>query len=134
MIIALDVGEKRIGIASGNAHIRIANPQVTLANPGSFVDDIVALVNEDNAEIIVVGLPRNMEGEETKQTGAVRDFVDRLKKSLDLQIVFQDESLTSVEAERRLKQRGNDYAKADIDKEAAAIILQDYLDRGVKSL
>ena len=80
-------------------------------------------------EAVVVGLPRGLDGHDTAQTLAVRRFTDdTIWRKLHIEAVFQDEAGTSSVAEDRLKEAGKPYAKADIDAEAATIILQDYLD------
>ena len=77
--------------------------------------------------MLVVGYPRDQSGGETDQTAKSREFGDSLVQ-FGIEVVYQDESLTSVIAEDRLKKRGKPYSKADIDSEAAAIILQDYIE------
>jgi putative Holliday junction resolvase len=84
-------------------------------------------VSED-ADTIVVGYPRNQSGEPTAQTAYVEEFAKQLH-DMAPHLVFQDESLTSVLAEQRLRAQGKPYTKGDIDAQAAAIILQDYLER-----
>lgn len=126
-LIALDVGTKRIGVASASSTIKIAIPLTTVDVDGSEIDAIKKIVADESVEMIVVGYPRNQSGEATEQTGVVEVFTKQLDGIVP--IVFQDESLTSVMAEDRLKAAGKPYEKADIDKNAAAIILQDYLER-----
>jgi putative Holliday junction resolvase len=124
--IALDVGEKRIGVASGNASIRIAIPLTTLQVDGSEVKEIAEIAVRENVETIVVGYPRNQAGEPTAQTEYVINFTEQLKDIAKIE--FQDESLTSVTAEQRLTAHKKPFSKEDIDAGAAAIILQDYLE------
>lgn len=123
-ILALDVGESRIGVAVANQVARLAAPLTTLNNSPSVWDEIRLLARNESASIIVVGLPRNLSGDDTAQTEYVRRFVTGVK---DLQIVFQDEALTSKKAESELNQRGKPFAKGDIDALAATYILEDYL-------
>ena len=125
-ILALDVGEKRIGIAQGDVDMRIAFPYDTVEVDGNEVQAIAELVIANDAQTLVVGYPRNQSGEPTAQTRYVEEFVAKLTH-LSAEVVFQDESLTSVMAEQRLKQQKGGYAKADIDAMAACIILEDYL-------
>jgi putative holliday junction resolvase len=125
-IIALDVGEKRIGVATSSTAIRIAIPLETLDVDGTEVKEIAHIVATDAVDTIVVGYPRNQSGEATAQTAYVETFAEQLKDMAT--IVFQDESLTSVMAEEQLKADGRPYSKGDIDARAAAIILQDYLE------
>lgn len=126
-ILALDVGERRIGVALANSIAQIASPLTTLSNTNDVLDEIVRLVNEHNVRELAIGLPRNMQSEDTDQTRYVRDFAASLKLKLpSIQLYFQDEAATSVVAESRLKHRGS-YRREDIDAEAAAIILEDFL-------
>ena len=126
-LLGLDVGEKRIGVAVGDSSVRIAIPFDTIEVDGDEIKTIAKLVLNENSEVIVVGYPRNQSGEATAQTKYVEDFA---KKLVDLgpKIEFQDESLTSVIAEQRLISYKKPYTKGDIDAQAAAIILQDYIE------
>jgi RNAse H-fold protein YqgF len=126
-LICLDVGEKRIGVAVADVSVKIAVPFTTIEVDGSEIEAIAELVIKERADTIVLGYPRNQQGEATTQTKYVENFAERLK-NLDKKIVFQDESLTSVIAEQRLISHKKPYTKGDIDAQAAAIILQDYLE------
>lgn len=126
-LVCLDVGEKRIGVAVADTSIRIAVPFTTVLVDGDELKNIAEIVLKEGAETIVVGYPRNQSGDTTAQTTYVEHFTKDLQ-DLAQQVVFQDESLTSVLAERRLKESGKPYEKADIDSHAASIILQDYLE------
>ena len=126
-LIALDVGEKRIGVALADTGVRIAVPYDTIEVDGDEIKSIIELVEREQASIVVVGYPRNQSGLPTLQTVFVERFVERLE-DLDAEIIFQDESLTSVIAEDQLKAHKRPYTKGDIDAQAAAIILQDYVE------
>ena len=126
-LVCLDVGEKRIGVAVGDSAIRIAVPYETIDVDGSEIDEISKILESEKANILVIGYPRNQAGEPTKQTQFVEEFVKKLHPD-NAQIVFQDESMTSVLAESRLESYKKPYNKADIDAQAAAIILQDYIE------
>ncbi len=126
-LVCLDVGEKRIGVAVADTSIRIAVPFTTVLVDGEELKNIAEIVLKEGAETIVVGYPRNQSGDTTAQTAYVEHFTKDLQ-DMARQVVFQDESLTSVLAERRLKETGKPYEKADIDSHAASIILQDYLE------
>lgn len=126
-LIALDVGEKRIGIALADTGVKIAMPYDTIGVDGSEVRNITELIIKESASVVVVGYPRNQSGLPTLQTEYVERFVDHLS-DIDAEIVFQDESLTSVIAEDQLKAHKRPYTKGDIDAHAAAIILQDYIE------
>lgn len=125
-LLSLDVGEKRIGVAMGDSSIRIAVPYTTLETDGNEVLSIAELCVRNSIDTIVVGYPRNQQGETTSQTTYVEKFAQQLESIAEL--AFQDESLTSVHAKQRLESRRGGYSKKDIDSEAAAIILQDYIE------
>lgn len=126
-VLALDVGEKRIGVALATGGVSIAVPLEAIVVDGTEIEAIASRVKTDAASLIIVGYPRNQSGESTKQTEYVERFVDRLE-SIGVPVIYQDESLTSVLAEQHLKQCGRGYQKGDIDSMAASIILQDYLE------
>ena len=125
--LGLDVGTSRIGVATADGGVRSAIPHETLAVDGQELEAIAKLVVDGEIDTIVVGYPRNQSGEPTAQTESVVTFAKNLEDMAT--VLFQDESLSSVEAERRLEARGVRYEKGDIDAEAAAIILQDYLEQ-----
>jgi putative Holliday junction resolvase len=126
-VLALDIGERRIGVARGDTGIRIAIPLLTLVVDGTELDRIKRLVADEKIDVLVLGYPRNQSGEATAQTQYVETVASQLE-GVAPQLVFQDESLTSVMAEQRLKASGRPYEKGDIDAEAASLILQDYLE------
>jgi putative Holliday junction resolvase len=126
-LLCLDVGEKRIGVAVGDSSVRIAVPFDTITVDGVEIESIAKLVAKEDADILVIGYPRNQAGEPTAQSRFVEDFVTKLS-DIASKIVFQDESLTSVIAEQRLASYNKPYSKGDIDAAAAAIILQDYIE------
>jgi len=125
--LALDVGSKRIGVAIASLSFRLPRPLCTLANDDQFFERLKGLIKTEAIGVLVVGLPRGLEGQETGQTTYVRDFVDQLKTHIELAVYFQDEALTSTRAEAELKARGKIYQKGDIDALAATYILEDYL-------
>ncbi|MBQ9018000.1 endolytic transglycosylase MltG [Candidatus Saccharibacteria bacterium] len=128
-ILGLDVGEKRIGVAKVDSNTRIAVPVGFLLADGSEWQEIGRLLKMNGTNFVVLGLPRSNEGNETKQSEYVRNFARRLVQEIPgVKVRFQDESLTSVEAEKRLKARKKRYEKGDIDAEAATIILQDFVE------
>ena len=122
-IIALDVGTVRTGIARASTAARIAEPLKTVPT-GELAEEIRRLLAEDGMRQIIVGLPRNLNGEETEQTEWVRHFVEDLRSEFpDVDFLWQDEALTTVAATT-----GSDKKTTDPDAVAASIILQDYLD------
>jgi putative Holliday junction resolvase len=126
-LVCLDVGEKRIGVAIADTSVQIAIAFDTIPVDGNELTAIANIVIHEDAKTIVVGYPRNQSGETTAQTLYVERFAEQLKDIAE-NIVFQDESLTSVLAEDRLIDMKKPYTKGDIDAQAAAIILQDYLE------
>lgn len=126
-LLALDVGEKRIGVALADSSVRIAIAYDTIEVDGSEVEQIARLIGLESIDVVVFGYPRNQSGEPTKQTEYVEAFAEQLK-DIAPKTVFQDESLTSVHAEAQLKAAGKPYTKGDIDAVAASLILQDYLE------
>ena len=134
-LIGLDVGEKRIGVAKCDTSVRIAIPQNTIDVDGTEFQQIAKLASLIGTDYFVLGLPRSNDGRETAQSEYVKQFARNLKKHIpSAKIQFQDESLTSVEAEARLKSKksyrktGKLFKKGEVDSEAATIILQDFLE------
>lgn len=128
-IIGLDVGEKRIGVAKADSDTRIAVPVGFVLVDGSEWQEIAKIASLNSTNFFVLGLPRSNEGNETAQTLYVRSFARTLMGKIPgAKVRFQDESLTSVEAETRLKKRKKRYEKGEIDAEAASIILQDFIE------
>jgi putative Holliday junction resolvase len=126
-ILALDVGERRIGVARCRLDARFPQPLTTLEQPATFMADIAQLIETEKAACLVVGRPRGLQGQETAQTAAVEAFVGRLQPQVDVPIYRVDEAVTSVSAEAELKQRGKPYARGDIDALAATYILEDFI-------
>lgn len=126
-LVCLDVGEKRIGVAVADPSVRIAIAFETVPVDGNELQRIAEIVLNEGGNTIVVGYPRNQQGETTAQTQYVERFAENLRDIAE-HIVFQDESLTSVIAENRLIAMKKPYEKGDIDAQAAAIILEDYME------
>jgi putative holliday junction resolvase len=125
-LIALDVGTKRIGVAVADSVVPIAVPLATIDVDGREIELIQGIIKEKSVKKVIIGYPRNQSGESTDQTGYSEEFAKKIRAFAEVE--FQDESLTSVIAEDRLRVSGKPYAKSDIDALAAAIILQDYLE------
>lgn len=123
--LALDIGERRIGVAVANSIARVARPLATLDNDELFAQRFRELITEYQPKVVVVGLPRGLDGQDTAQTDYVKEFV----KGLNLAVapIFQDEALTSVRAKEILEDSGRSFKKEAIDALAASIILEDYL-------
>jgi putative Holliday junction resolvase len=126
-ILALDVGEKRIGVATATLQARLSSPLTTLQRSEATPDDIERLLLEHQAVALVLGLPRGLDGQHTGQTTAVENFAKTLEPSLDIPLYWQDEAVTSVRAEEELQARGKPYRKEDIDALSATYILEDFM-------
>ena len=138
-VLAIDYGERRIGLAVSDATRTLARPLTTLIV--SDQRDAIARVTselarlaaeEDGVQAIVVGMPAKLDGTPSDQTRRVAAFIDALAGTTALPIVRVDERLTSREAESRLAVGERDWRKRKkrLDAAAAAVILQEYLDRG----
>ena len=123
-IIALDVGAKRIGVARASTIAKLPQALETIAVDGQEIKKIVGIIDQEQATTVVVGWPRNQAGLETKQTAEIEQFIQKLSQQTKAEIVRQDESLTSVQAENQL---GSGASKAAVDARAAELILDDYL-------
>jgi putative holliday junction resolvase len=126
--VGLDVGERRIGVAIGDSKLRMAWAHGVVEVNGQETERINEILQNEDITDIVIGRPRNQSGEPTEQTKSVEAFVKKVLGNSKLPIHWQDESVTSVMAEERLQASGKPYSKADIDAQAAAIILQDFLE------
>lgn len=126
-ILSLDVGERRIGVAVANMAARLPSPLTTLARGESSFQEIQDLIDHHNTEVLVVGLPRGLDGQHTAQTVAVEEFKAALEQYVNIAVYWQDEALTSKQAESELETRGKPYKKEDIDALAANYILDDFM-------
>lgn len=130
--LAIDLGDARTGIAISESGI-IANGLETYKRVGLQKDlqYIADLVKQYKIDVVVFGLPLNMDGTEGERVEKTRFFAEKLQPLIDAKIDYEDERLTSVEAESFLIESGmrRDKRKQVIDKLAAVIILQAYLDR-----
>ncbi|GCF07448.1 Holliday junction resolvase RuvX [Dictyobacter arantiisoli] len=149
-LIALDVGDARIGVASCDSTGFLASPHSTIhvtRNEQQTWESIQAVIEDIEAEGMIVGLPISLDGQIHGQGQKVQAFVERLKAHISIPVTFWDERLSTVEAQRLLSQRtqgkGEKHAQRggrqraqgkkrrssqEIDALAAAVILQDYLD------
>lgn len=130
-IMALDYGEVRIGVAMTDLLQMIASPFETYIRKDiqSDINHMCSLIKDNSVKLVVVGLPLNMDGTEGDRAQKTRQFVDLLKEKSNVEFIFQDERLSSVEAEEILIEGGmkRKDRKVTIDKIAAAIILESYL-------
>ncbi|HXG57958.1 MAG TPA: Holliday junction resolvase RuvX [Thermoanaerobaculia bacterium] len=132
MIIGIDYGSRRIGIASSRSG-ELAEPHSTLRNEGDVVEAIAALGEQLGAETFVVGVPRRTLSRDGERR--YRDFAVRLRQRTCKEVVLWDETLTTVEAAERLRSAGRSRrdAQREIDMHAAAVMLQSWIDAGRRS-
>ena len=123
MLLSIDWGTKRLGLAIADAELKLVRPIASIANDASLIESLRELVRDHTITKLIVGLPRNLDGAETAMASRVRQFGADLSKQLKLPVAYQDETLTSVAAAQQSAQKTN----FDLDSEAAAIILRDYL-------
>ena len=128
--LALDPGDRRIGVAISDATGLIARPLEVIARSSRERDQtrIRALIAQHKVACLVVGLPLNMDGSEGHQAAWVRDYTAALQATINIPVVLWDERLTTYEAEEIARMQGRPVAKDRIDAVAAAVILQSYLD------
>ena len=129
--MAIDVGERRIGVALSDTTRLLASPLTTIhVSPKiSRLEKIAELIKEHEVTALVVGLPLTMSGEIGPQAEVVQTFVDELRAHLTIPIHLIDERLTTIEAERMMVEMGikRDRRREQIDAVAASIILRDFL-------
>ncbi len=134
--LALDIGDKRIGLAVGSDEARLARPLRVLTR-GSKEQDFAAIaraVEEVGAEALLVGLPLNMDGSEGPQAKRVRKYAERLRRRLQLPVTYHDERLSSFIADQILAQKPRKKARRQAnDAIAAAAILQSFLDQAPRA-
>lgn len=131
-ILALDHGTVRIGVAVSDELKMLAHPVEHIpADPfPDFLERLKVLIREKEVELLVVGMPRNMDGSYGEAAAKVRAFVTVLRETVQVPIRTWDERLTTVQAQRGMRQggrKGGD-ARDRIDAAAAAVLLQGYLD------
>ncbi len=122
--LGIDWGGSNIGLAVGNDIAKMASPLKKLDNNDEALEDIADIAKTEEVEAIVVGLPRNLAGEETAQSATIRVFALELTNQVECEVLLQDETL-STKLAQTLKSK---FPDADEDSLAATIILQDYLD------
>ncbi len=131
-VLALDLGEKRIGVAVSDPTRTIAKSLTVIGRKSRQEDyaTIARLIAEQQATLLLIGLPVPFSGIEGEKAAWVRDYAAGLQQHLAIPIEFWDEALTTVQAYDSMRQRGKSakQARARIDAVAAAFILQSYLD------
>lgn len=131
-ILALDVGKRRIGVAVSDPLGITAQglPTLERTRVRDDVSALAALAQEYSVEVFLIGHPLHMSGDESRQADYTRDFAGRLSRQTGIPVKFWDERMTSVQAERVLRESGISIEKRAraVDKLAAVILLESYLD------
>ena len=127
--IGVDYGTVRVGVAVSDPSRTIADPRPAFPAP-SALNDIAQLAKQVEATEIIVGLPLNMDGSWSDSTRSASDFARDLREVTDARVTMLDERLSTVEAERNLREAGSRgrKRKQKVDSAAAAVVLQAYLD------
>jgi putative Holliday junction resolvase len=125
-ILAVDFGEKRIGLATSDASGSLATPRVTLRrkSDAAVIEELAGFCQREEIALTVFGIPRSPEGVESPIAARVRSFAAKFGEKTGLPVHFHEETLTSDEAARRLTRRAR---PEDLDRAAAAVLLEDYL-------
>lgn len=135
--LGLDVGNKRVGVAGCDGTGLISTGLTTIVRTSyqADIEQLKKIIVDREVSVLVVGLPYSMNGELGFQAKQVQKFAKRISQALQLPVEFVDERLTSVEAQEQLKaqKRFSTRDKAAIDRQAAAIILQQWLDHRRRS-
>ena len=131
-LLAIDYGARRVGLALSDPLKMIANPYQTILNKSenNLILKIERIIDAEDVEQIIIGLPLGMAGQITEQTKKVEEFADKLI-ARGIAIEYEDERWSSVAAKRSMKEQNikSGYNKELVDQTAAAIFLQQYLDR-----
>jgi len=129
-LMGIDFGEVRIGIALSDPLQIISQPFLVLANNENTINEIQNIIKTEEVEKIILGLPQNLDGDDTKKTLEVREFAEELKSNIDIPLFFWDERYSSVEANEQLKKMGYTILESRkvVDKMAASIILKNYME------
>lgn len=133
-ILALDIGEKRIGVARANSVALIAEPLITLPNNDSFFDELNNLIKKHDVFLLVIGIPKNLNDNPTSQTAYTHDFAEKIKAKVTTELAYQNEALSSLAAKDRLSRRGRNFDKAEVDSVAAAVILDNYIESNMSRI
>ncbi len=131
-VLALDLGEKRVGVAISDALGMLAHPYKTIRwkTIHTLIVELKEIIEQEKIVSVIVGMPYTLKGGHSKKTDEVNKIVNVLKKELPVSVLVQDERLTTTMAENALRSVGKKPSKErrQIDQIAAAFILQSYLD------
>ena len=127
--LALDIGEKRTGVAVSDDSGIIARPLTILSTGDRFLIKLGEIIDAEKPQMIIFGIPRHQNGDEGEMGAQIRELAKGIKHEYNIEVDFEDESGTSIIAEERLKQSGvrGKELKGKTDAEAAAVIMESYL-------
>lgn len=130
-VVALDIGDVRVGVAYGNTKSKVATP-IKVLNINDVLNkskDFQLIINDYMPELFVCGLPKTLEGEEGKQAKHIKDIADKISKIYGLNVDFIDERLSSKEAKTLLKEQGlnEKQIRGKVDSVAASLFLETWL-------
>ena len=126
-VLSLDVGARRVGVAVATLEAKLPRPLITLARDDTLFPALENIAEVEGVIALVVGFPRGLDGQHTKQTAAIEDFAQELREHFAMPLHFQDEALTSKKAKAELDARRRPYDKGEVDSLAATYILEDFL-------
>ncbi|MBE9482575.1 MAG: Holliday junction resolvase RuvX [Chloroflexi bacterium] len=132
--LGLDIGDKRIGVALSDPQGILASPFtiINCKNETADIETIASIINQQQVEQVIAGLPRSMDGSLGRQAEKVKAFVQSLGSQIKVPVDFRDERLSTVSARRLMRETKNKKVRHD-DAIAAALILQGYLDEKERS-
>jgi len=130
-ILGIDYGEKRIGLSIADTDNGIAFPYKALENRGReyILDELIRIFEREKIEKIIIGLPLSTKMEETQESNLVREFSERLKEKISLEIIFENELFTTQEAQKMWSDAEPNKKTGIIDVTASQLVLQAYLDK-----
>jgi putative Holliday junction resolvase len=123
-ILGLDIGDKRIGLAVTHVIAKLPAPIETLPNDENLITSLHEIIKREDIRMLVVGIPRNLKGEETAQSDKIRTQAQRLAKELEQTVIYVDESLSSARADNYISESSKELAQ---DSVAACFILEEFL-------
>ncbi len=126
-ILGIDYGASKVGLAMGDSETRMAFPYATLPNDKKFLQKLAEIIEREKISKVIIGIPKYNNREMSIYPG--EEIGELLKDKMKVEVEYQDETFTTLEAERNLKERGIKKIKRYDDQEAAKLVLQGWFDR-----
>ncbi len=123
-ILGLDIGSKRIGAALASVIAKLPQPIEMIEMSEGATSEIKRIINREDITLVVVGVPRSLQGEETSQSATIRQFADRLAENIETPLTYVDESLSSKRSDELMKAAS--FKNASRDSLAACFILEEF--------